>query len=88
MKQLATSQVRENVPPGFFIFFLKGPDLLQPIGVSAEFNENARMEAQHFVCHLFGNGNSASVNGVRLKMFMKEKSSIEALVPTEAALFL
>lgn len=66
--------------------FLKEPDLLQAIGGSAECSEDARKGAEKFVCHLFGYGNCGSVNEVRLKMFVKGKSSIEALPPTEDAL--
>lgn len=66
--------------------FLKEPDLLQAIYVSAEFSEDARKGAEKYVCHLFHYGNCGSLNEVRLKMFVKGKSSIEALPPPEDAL--
>jgi hypothetical protein len=66
--------------------FMQEPELLKGIGDSVECNKEAQSNAEQFVCHLYGHDDDTFINNVRLKMFVKGKSSIESLPPTQDAL--
>lgn len=67
--------------------FIKVPELLTGIGESIPLNNDTHMQAEKFVCHLYGYGELDSVNDVRLKMFLKGKYSLDSLPPTGDSLF-
>lgn len=66
--------------------FQEKPKLLEEMGGSAQFRDEALSQSEQFVCHLYGQADVRSINEVRLKMFVKGKCSVDCLPPTQDAL--